>query len=56
MDLKRKEIKFKKDGEEKTMSIFYVEINVNGKQYQVQLELYRPNNFLRKLLEEELKK
>lgn len=54
MQLKSKKIEFMKDGEKREMTVFYVELLVNGKMYEVQLELYRKNSFIRKLLENEL--
>ena len=56
MQLKSKKIEFVKDGEKRQMTVFYVELVINGKMYEVQLELYRKNNFIRSLLENELNK
>lgn len=56
MQLKSKKIEFMKDGEKRQMTVFYVDLTVNGKLYEVQLELYRKNSFIRKLLENELEK
>lgn len=54
MKLKTKTIEFVKDGEKRQMNVFYVEIMVNGKPFEVQLELFRKNNFVRSLLIQEL--
>lgn len=56
MELKSKKIEFMKDGEKRQMTVFYVELMINGKLFEVQLELYRKNGFIRKLLENELEK
>lgn len=55
MQLKKKTIEFVKNGEKKSMQVMYVEIMVNGKPFEVQLELFRKNNFIRNLLLEEIK-